>query len=113
MSMERPIFWLGTSFDDLKKFPPGVKRDAGYQLHRVQTGLDPDNWKPFNTVGSGVREIRIRGVIGAFRVLYVAKFRNGIYVLHSFQKKTQKTRKQDIEIAKSRYMSIIHEASGR
>jgi phage-related protein len=105
--MERPIFWIGTSLADLKAFPLEVRKEAGFQLHVVQTGQAPDDWKPFNDIGKGVREIRITDSSGIFRIMYLAKFKEGIYVLHSFQKKTQKTRKQDIDIAKIRYQAII------
>lgn len=105
--MERRIFWIGASLVDLKKFPANAIQKAGYQLHRVQTGLEPDDWKPFNEIGSGVREIRIIDSSSTFRIMYVTKLKEGIYVLHSFQKKTQKTRKQDIDIAKTRYQAII------
>ena len=106
MNEEKPIHWVGTSLKDLIAFPDEVKREAGYQLHRVQNGLDPENWKPFQEVGAGVKEIRISDISGAFRIMYVAKFTNKIYVLHSFQKKTQKTSLSDINIAKTRYKAI-------
>ena len=107
MQMERRIFWIGTSLVDLKNFPATAIQKAGYQLHRVQNGLEPDDWKAFNEIGSGTREIRIIDSSSTFRIMYVAKFKEGIYVLHCFQKKTQKTRKQDIDIAKTRYQAII------
>lgn len=109
MSKEKPIYWIGTSYKDLLVFPNDVKQEAGYQLHRVQNGLEPENWKPFPKIGSGVKEIRISDSGNAYRVMYVAKFANKLYVLHSFQKKTQKTRPQDIEIAKTRYNAIMNE----
>lgn len=62
-----------------------------------------------NTVGRGVQEIRIRDVAGAFRVLYVAKFEDAVYVLHCFQKKTQNTRKSDLELAGQRYRDLLKE----
>jgi phage-related protein len=62
-----------------------------------------------STVGSGVREIRIRDEAGAFRVIYVATFAEAVYVLHCFQKKTQQTRKQDIELAQRRYKELTRE----
>lgn len=105
--MERPIFWIGTSLANLKAFPLEARKEAGYQLHLVQNGQDPDDWKPFSDIGSGVREIRITDSSGIFRIMYLAKFKEGIYVLHGFQKKTQKTRKQDIDIARTRYQAII------
>ena len=109
MKDEKPIYWVGSSLKDLMVLPDEVKREAGYQLHRVQNGLDPEDWKPFQTVGVGVKEIRISEGGGAFRVMYVAKFEDKIYVLHSFQKKTQKTSPNDIHIAKTRYKAILSE----
>jgi phage-related protein len=108
MKHEKPIYWVGTSYKDLLAFPDEAKRDAGYQLHRVQNGLDPENWKPFDTIGAGVKEIRISEDGNAFRIIYVAKFSEKIYVLHSFQKKTQKTPSKDINIAKIRYNAIAN-----
>ena len=109
MKHEKPIYWVGTSYKDLLSFPDEAKREAGYQLHRVQNGLDPENWKPFKTIGVGVREIRITENRNAFRVIYIAKFSEKIYVLHSFQKKTRKTGAKDIKIAKIRYAAIVNE----
>jgi len=109
MEKEKPIYWVGSSLKDLLALPDEVKKDAGYQLHRVQNGLEPENWKPFQEVGSGVNEIRIYDENGAFRVMYVAKFSEKIYVLHAFQKKTQKTNQNDINIAKTRYKAIKSE----
>ena len=62
-----------------------------------------------NTIGREVREIRIRDAAGAFRVLYVAKFDDAVYVLHCFQKKTQKTSKADLNLAAQRYRDLIKE----
>ncbi len=106
MNDEKPIYWVGTSYKDLLEFPLNAKQDAGYQLHRIQNGLDPEDWKPFQTIGAGVKEIRISEDGNTFRVMYVAKFSGRIYVLHAFQKKTQKTRPQDINLAKNRYSAI-------
>jgi len=109
MIHEKPIYWVGASYKDLLAFPNEAKQEAGYQLHRVQNGLDPENWKPFDIVGSGVKEIRISEDGNAFRIIYLAKFSEKIYVLHSFHKKTQKTRSKDINIAKIRYNAIANE----
>jgi phage-related protein len=80
---------------------------AGLQIDRVQRGLDPDNWKPMPTVGTGVREIRVRDAAGAFRVLYVAQFEQAVYVLHCFQKKSAKTSRSDIEIGRQRFRELV------
>jgi phage-related protein len=100
--------WLGDSLDAVKDFSPEARRAAGHQLSRVQGGEQPTDWKPMETVGSGVREIRIR-VEKAYRVLYVAKFAEAIYVLHAFEKKTQKTSKSDLDLANQRYRQLMNE----
>ena len=99
----KPVEFRGSALDDLRAFPQAARREAGHQLDQVQHGREPDDWKPMNTVGRGVREIRIRDAAGAFRVLYVAKFDDAVYVLHCFQKKTQKTSKADLNLAAQRY----------
>ena len=98
----KPVEFRGSALDDLRAFPQAARREAGHQLDQVQHGREPDDWKPMNTVGRGVREIRIRDAAGAFRVLYVAKFDDAVYVLHCFQKKTQKTSKADLNLAAQR-----------
>lgn len=103
---QKNIIWLGSSFEDLLAFPKEARRNAGYQLGLVQFGLEPNDWKPFNGVGSGTKEIRVRDKDGIYRVLYVAKFEEAIYVLHCFQKKTESTAQADKEIAKARYRAI-------
>jgi len=103
--MLKPLYFVGSALEDLRAFPRAPRREAGYQLDRVQFGLKPSDWKPLTTVGSGVREVRIH-CEGQFRVIYVAKFDDAVYVLHAFQKKTQKTRKQNVEIGRRRLKAI-------
>jgi phage-related protein len=86
-----------------------ARREAGLQLFKVQEGEDPDDWKPMETVGAGVREIRIREKSGAYRVMYVAKFADAIYILHCFQKKTQKTAAADLALARQRFKDLGQE----
>jgi phage-related protein len=105
----KPVEFLSNALDDLRAFPVLARREVGYQIDRIQHGLEPDNWKPMATIGAGVREIRIRASSGAFRILYVAKFADAVYVLHCFQKKTQKTSRSDLDLAKSRYRDLIRE----
>ena len=105
----KTIRFCGGALGDLHGFPDAARREAGYELDRVQNGFDPSDWKPMNTVGAGVRELRIRDASGAFRVLYVAKFADTIYVLHCFQKKTQTTAKTDIDLATKRYRDLARE----
>lgn len=98
----KPLCFVGSSLDDLSRFPTAAKRLAGFELWQVQNGLEPSDWKPMAQVGLGVREIRIR-VGGTWRVLYVTKFEDTVYVLHAFGKKTQRTPQADIELAARRY----------
>ena len=98
----KPIAFVGSALDDLREFPTGARREAGHQLDRVQRGLEPDDWKPMPGVGAGVREIRLRDEAGAFRVVYVAAFAEAVYVLHAFQKKTQRTAKRDLDLSAAR-----------
>src|SRR6185503_2055790 len=102
---DKELFWLGSSLKDLHDFAALARRLAGFQLRRVQQGLDPDDWKPMQTVGPGVREIRIH-VGGAHRVFYVAKRPEAIYVLHAFEKKTQKTSAHDLRIGRERFRAL-------
>jgi len=106
--MGKEIRWVGSAYDDLLDFPVEARRQAGFQLGKVQAGLVPEYWKPFDEVGVGAREIRIREASGAFRVMYVAKFEEAVYVLHCFQKKTQATSRQDKRIAEVRYRAIVN-----
>jgi phage-related protein len=106
MTDEKEIRWVGSSYEDLLTFPKPARRDAGFQLGKVQAGIDPDDWKPFDQVGAGVREIRLKDKSGVYRVMYVARFEEAIYVLHCFQKKSQATNKQDKAIAERRYRAV-------
>lgn len=105
----KPVEFRGSSLEDLRAFPLTARREAGHQLDLVQNGREPDDWKPMNTVGQGVKEIRIRDEAGAFRILYVAKFADAVYVLHCFQKKAEKTSKADLELAAKRYRELLKE----
>ncbi len=93
MPVPKPIEFRGSSLADLRAFPHEARREAGHQLDQVQNGHEPDDWKPMNTVGPGVKEIRVRDAWGAFRVVYVAKFADAVYVLHCFEKSRKRPRR--------------------
>ncbi|SUO93034.1 type II toxin-antitoxin system RelE/ParE family toxin [Suttonella ornithocola] len=103
----KPITFLGSSLDDLRAFPADIKQRAGYELHKVQYGEMPTDFKPMPTIGKGVSEIRLKGENGAYRIIYTVKIGEHFYILHAFQKKTQKTAKVDIELAKNRLKQLI------
>ena len=103
----KPLAFVGTSLNDLREFPAAARSQAGYQLDRVQHGLDPVDFKPMPTIGKGVWEIRVKDETGQFRVIYTAKLKDAVYVLHCFQKKTQKTAVSDIELSNKRLRELL------
>lgn len=100
--MPKIIEFLGDSRERLRDFPENAKKRVGIELYAVQIGLEPSDWKPMKSIGAGVREIRVRGGSGAFRVIYLATFPDCVLVLHAFQKKTRKTELRDMNIASKR-----------
>lgn len=108
MPDDKEIRWVGSAYDDLVGFPDEPRRAAGFQLRKIQAGLEPEDWKPFDEVGAGTREIRIREADGIFRVMYVAKFEEAVYVLHCFQKKSQATSARDKDIVAARYRAVVN-----
>jgi phage-related protein len=105
---EKPVWWLGSSLADIRAFPDDARREAGYQLGRVQQALMPTDWKPVMTVGRGVYEIRVHTGL-EHRVFYVAKFEEAVYVLHAFQKRTRQTTNADIGLARTRYADLLRQ----
>ncbi len=103
---DKPLVWLGSSLADLRAFPEGARRIAGFQLRRVQHLLDPTDYKWMPSVGAGVQEIRVH--TGAeHRVFYVARFAEAVYVLHAFEKRARRTSRQDLELARKRYGDLM------
>lgn len=102
----KPLKFVDSSHKDLNRMPAEVRHALGVELMRVQFGSEPMDFKPMKAVGAGACEVRVRDASGAFRVIYVAKFADAVYVLHAFQKKTQKTAKADIDLAASRYRKL-------
>lgn len=105
----KPVRFLGDSLRRLREFPEDVRQDAGYQLDKLQRGLQPDDFKSMPSIGKGVEEIRLWDDAGTFRVIYTARLKETVVVLHAFQKKTQATSRQDIELAKRRWAQLIKE----
>lgn len=106
------MMWLGDSRDTIRAFPDNVRQIAGFQLWRVQRGLEPNDWKPMPSVGVGVQEIRIHTGI-EHRVLYVAKFAEAVYVLHAFEKRTRQTPKDDLDLARQRLRLLLNQRARR
>jgi phage-related protein len=104
--MLKALFWLGSSRSDIRNFPADARRRSGYEPYLVQSGLEPSDWKPMSSVGSGVQEIRVH-TGREHRVLYVAKLQEAVYVLHAFEKKARKTLKDDLDLAGSRLRELL------
>lgn len=104
--MEKPVLWLGSALKDLKAFPADARRMAGYQLFRLQQGSQPSDWKPMAAIGPGVEEIRIHTKL-EHRVIYVARFAQGVCVLHAFEKRGRQTAAKDLELARSRLRELM------
>ena len=109
---EKPVVWLGSALDDLRGFPEEARRSAGHEIHLLQMGLEPSDWKPISSVGPGVMELRIHSKL-EHRVFCIAKFAEAVFVIHAFQKKTRKTAKHDIDLAKYRLAELIRRRSKR
>ncbi len=105
----KPLEFLGTSYEDFLEFPKPILQKAGYQLHLIQIGSMPFDFKSMLTVGRGVQELRLKDANGIYRVVYTAKIGDCIYVLHAFKKKTQKTPQSDIELAKKRLKDLLQQ----
>jgi phage-related protein len=105
----KPVRFLGDSLKRIRGFPADVKQDCGYQLDKVQRGQQPDDFKPMPSVGKGVEEIRVWDDSGTYRVVYTARLADAVYVLHAFHKKTQRTPRRDIDIARARFDELKRE----
>jgi len=99
------VEFLGSTRREISSWDSDTRDRVGYQLYRVQQGLDPSDYKPMSSIGTGVREIRIESG-GQWRVIYTANFNNVVYVLEAFQKKTGRTPRGVIDNAKARLKAI-------
>lgn len=109
---QKALVWVGSSRRDLRGWPEAVRLRAGYELGRIQEGLEATDWKPMTAAGEGVREIRLR-VLGEHRILYAASFQEAVYVLHVFRKKSQKTAWPDMMTTRLRYREVLRRSGTR
>jgi phage-related protein len=110
--LDKPLSWVGSSLEAVRRFPADARQAAGYELRRVQQGLMPADWKPMRTVGPGVMEIRVHTTL-EHRVFFVAKFEEAVYVQHAFEKRTRQTAQADIELASKRLAAVLQARRGR
>lgn len=107
---EKPLIWLGNSREAIRAFPDDARQIAGFW--RVQRGLEPNGWKPMASIGPSVQEIRIHTDL-EHRVLYVTKFAEAVYVLHAFEKRSRRTPKDDLDLARHRLRLLIIQRARR
>ena len=103
----KKLKFLGDSLEQIREFNIDVRKDIGFQLDNVQNGRQPDDFKPMTSIGKGVEEIRSWDDAGTYRVIYLARLVDAVYVLHAFQKKTQQTAKKDLDLAQKRYKELM------
>lgn len=101
------VTFLGDSLDVIRLFPASARKEIGFQIERLQRGLDPNDWKPVKTIGQGVREIRVREATGQYRAIYITSVADAVYVLHAFQKKSSATSKRDLDLAGERFRQLM------
>ncbi|THB66526.1 MAG: type II toxin-antitoxin system RelE/ParE family toxin [Desulfovibrio sp.] len=109
------VVWIGSSLEELKRFPDELQRAFGYSLFKLQQGVLPPNAKPMSEVGQGVYRIAERFDRDTYRVAYIARFQDAIYVLHAFKKKSHKgksTPREVINLVKERLKQAHESAKG-
>ena len=109
MNRAKEAIFLGDSLRRIREFPEPAKSLIGYELNEVQFGRVPNDFKPMSTIGNGVFEIRVSVQEGAFRAVYIAKFQEAVYVLHAFQKKTERTPQKDLLLAQKRLKQLLED----
>lgn len=102
----KTIVFEGDTLMRIRSFPEAAKQRAGYEIDRVMSDQEPENWEHFNNVGQGVKGISVQAN-GHFRVLYIDNLENKVHILHAYEKKSQKTRQTDIDLAKPRLKSAL------
>jgi len=107
MEPEKEIRWVGSSYQDILKFPAESRNEAGFQLGKGRLDWNLITGNLLTTWVLAQKKFVFVMLLGIYRIMYVAKFEEAIYVLHCFQKKTEATTKQDKAIAEARYRAVI------
>ncbi len=101
------VIWEGDSLEVIRRFPGPVREDLGAELRRLQTGDRPLNSRPMPSIGARVYELREQDERAWYRVIYLAKIGNRIYILHCLVKKSAKTGRSDLALAKARLKQVL------
>jgi phage-related protein len=108
----KPLIWLGDSLERVREFAAMARKEIGFELWEVQQGMQPSDWKPMRPIGPGVQELRVRAG-SSYRVIYIATFREAVYVLHAFEKQSRKAAKPDVELARVRFRALTQDRNQR
>ena len=100
------VAWEGDSLDVVKAFPPAVRQEIGLDIRRLQQGAMPHDSRPMRSIGKGVFELRQRDGNGWYRLIYLARIGDTLYMLHGFTKKSAKTSRNDLAIAATRLKDV-------
>jgi phage-related protein len=101
------VTWEGDSLEVVRSFPKTVRSYLGADLRRLQLGDKPLDSRPMKSIGKRVFELRQRDARGAYRLIYLAKIENTLYVLHCFEKRSRKTSPRDLETAAARLKNVM------
>jgi phage-related protein len=103
---EAKVAWEGDSLDVVRAFPPAVRQEMGLDIRRLQQGLMPHDSRPMQSIGKGVFELRQRDANGWYRLIYLARVADTLYMLHAFTKKSAKTSRNDLAVAANRLKGV-------
>jgi len=106
------IIWEGDSREVLQSFPDGVRQNIGFQLWQLQKGERPSDYRPLQSIGSGVFELRDQDQRGWYRVVYLSRIEDVIHVLHCFEKKSREMPRREFETAKRRLKLVKARMAG-
>ena len=103
---EATIAWEGDSLEVVRSFPKAIREDLGADLRRLQLGEKPLDSRSMKSIGPGVFELRQRDNKGWYRLIYLARVGDTLFMLHAFVKKSAKTGRNDLAIAKNRWKVV-------
>jgi phage-related protein len=106
-SSDAKVAWEGDSLEVVRAFPPAVRQEIGLDIRRLQQGRMPHDSRPMRSIGKGVFELRQRDHNGWYRLIYLTRVGDTIYMLHGFTKKSAKTSRNDLAIASSRLKNVL------
>lgn len=103
---EAIVVWEGDSLDVVREFPRDIREDLGLDIRRMQQGERPLSFRPMKSIAPGVFELKQMDENGWYRLIYLSRVGDRIFMLHAFQKKSAKTSKNDLKVASDRFKAV-------